>query len=232
MEDDIIIGYKKLIPIGHRRWKSPLYDTIWENDALSADRPPDLQTPYGIYARLKPDQELLHFCGCIVTIQAFGTIVLADQGFRCEKAIIIAYDPQERDTYLRFDNASLEHKAAIAIVCALAVYKDSAFLHWATKWLSGDDRTQVAAWAAADAAAEAATWAARVAADAAADAAADTAAWAAARAASWAARVATWAARGADAAMWAEAWAAEAAWAADTRESPLIYAVEAILGHE
>ena len=81
---------------------------------------------------------------------------------------------------------------------------------WAEKWLSGEDRSQGSAWAAADAARAAAADAADDAVWARARAAAR--AWAAADAAAWAADAAAWAA---DAAAWAaaRAAAADAPWA-------------------
>ena len=65
---------------------------------------------------------------------------------------------------------STEQRITIAIKCAMAVYQDSSFITWAEKWLSVEDRSSRAAYAAAYAA-RAAYAAAYAAADAAADAA-------------------------------------------------------------
>ena len=73
-----------------------------------------------------------------------------------------------------------EQRVRFAIFCSLAVPQSEAYRAWARAWLSGADRTEVTARAAADAA-----WTA----DAAAAArAARSAAWAAAKAARWATR--------------------------------------------
>jgi len=83
-----------------------------------------------------------------------------------------------------------EMRVRFAILCAKEVCASyRAWNAWADKWLSGEDRSEAAAWAAAWAAAEAA-WAAA------------EAAWAAA---AWAS---AWAARAALEAAWASAWAA------------------------
>ena len=77
---------------------------------------------------------------------------------------------------------SIEQRVECAIRLAREVCDEPGWRAWAQAWLDGSDRTDEAAWAAADAAA----WAAVRAADAAAwaaDAAADGAAWAAADAA-------------------------------------------------
>jgi hypothetical protein len=99
----------------------------------------------------------------------------------------------------RLPKITQEQRIRISIYCALSQFKDPAFETWAENWLSGKDRTETAAWAAARAAEAEATWA--------------EATWAtwAARAEAWAARAAAWAAW---TAAWA-AWAAEATWAAE-----------------
>ena len=91
---------------------------------------------------------------------------------------------------------SLTQRAAYGILCALEVYREPSFVFWASRWISGEDRSALAAWVArtAAAAAWAATAAEREAAGWAAGWAAWAAAWAAAREAAWAA------ARAADAA--------------------------------
>ena len=91
---------------------------------------------------------------------------------------------------------SLTQRAAYGILCALEVYREPSFVFWASRWISGEDRSALAAWVAmrAAAAAWAATGAEREAAGWAAGWAAWAAAWAAAREAAWAA------ARAADAA--------------------------------
>ena len=93
---------------------------------------------------------------------------------------------------LELPQVSLEQCIRFGILCALEVCQDAAFVTWATGWLSGADRSQkaakAAAWAPADA--DAAYWAAWAATNAAAWAAADAAAaayYAAAAAAAWAA---------------------------------------------
>ena len=94
-----------------------------------------------------------------------------------------------------------EHCVRFAVLCVRQVYSEPAFLAWSEKWLSGEDRSGTAAWAAAEAA-KAAAWAAAKAAKAA------KAAWAA------------WAAEAAKAAAKAAAWAAEVA-AEVAKASPL-----------
>ena len=77
-----------------------------------------------------------------------------------------------------------EQRVKFAILCAKSVCKDAAWNAWADKWLSGDDRSAAAAWAAEEAAR--AAWAAARAAARAEEAAAraeEAAARAAARAA-------------------------------------------------
>ena len=114
---------------------------------------------------------------------------------------------------------TLEQRVAFAILCAKTVYKDPKWNEWAERWLSGKDRSEAAAEAAAANAEAAEAWAANAAARAAANAA-NAAARAAANAAeAWAARAramadwADWAA--AVAVAEAEVWAARAAsWAA------------------
>ena len=54
-------------------------------------------------------------------------------------------------------------RVRFALRCALAVYSAPDFVKWAQDWLSGNDRTEAAAWAAVWAA-RAAVWAARAAA--------------------------------------------------------------------
>ena len=49
--------------------------------------------------------------------------------------------------------ATMEQQITYAIWCALAVYQDTRFVEWAEGWLSQEDRTGAAAWAAAWAAA-------------------------------------------------------------------------------
>ncbi len=96
---------------------------------------------------------------------------------------------------LKIPVISTELRVTFAITVASKVYTEPQFLEWARKWLSGEDRSEAAAWAAGAAAA--------------ATGAAEWAAGAAARAAAWAAEAGAWAAG------WAEAGAAEAgAWAA------------------
>ena len=53
---------------------------------------------------------------------------------------------------LSLPEISLTQRAEVAIRCVLLVYTDSEFLLWATRWLSGEDRTAYSASAAADAA--------------------------------------------------------------------------------
>ncbi len=55
---------------------------------------------------------------------------------------------------------SINQYVAFGIKCALKVCKDSKFIFWANKWLSGEDRSANAAYAAAYAAANAAAYAA------------------------------------------------------------------------
>ena len=74
-----------------------------------------------------------------------------------------------------------EQHIHFAVLCARAVCHDEGWNAWAGQWLSGEDRSARAAWAA-----WAAAWAAWA------------AAWAAWAAAAWAAMEATWAAEAAD----------------------------------
>ena len=119
-------------------------------------------------------------------------------------------------------NISTEQLAEFVIRLVRELYPDPAFIAWADKWLSGGDRSETAAEAAAWAA-EGAAWAVEGAAWAVEGAAwaVEGAAWAAAGAA-WAATRAAWAAEGAaegaaraaaEAARAAARAAAEAAWA-------------------
>jgi hypothetical protein len=98
-----------------------------------------------------------------------------------------------------------EQCVEIAIRCALAVCRESAFVTWAEDWLSGKDRSAAAAWAAWAAWAEAARAEAEAAARSRAARAAEAAEAAEAAARSWAAR--TWAAEAAEAAEAAAACA-------------------------
>ena len=61
---------------------------------------------------------------------------------------------------------STTQKVAFGILCAKQVYKDPDWNYWADNWLSREDRTELAAWA-AEAAAGAAAEAAKAAAEAA-----------------------------------------------------------------
>ena len=81
-----------------------------------------------------------------------------------------------------------ENRIRFGIACACRVYTSAEYRAWAGRWVSGADRTETAAWAAAEAAetaAETAAWAAVRAAEAAggaveaAEVAAEAAAWAA-----------------------------------------------------
>ena len=47
---------------------------------------------------------------------------------------------------------SMEHRIAFGILCASKACKDPAWTVWAEHWLSGEDRSKAAAWAAANAA--------------------------------------------------------------------------------
>lgn len=57
---------------------------------------------------------------------------------------------------------SLTQRAAYGILCALEVYREPSFVFWASRWISGEDRSALAAWVARTAAA--AAWAATAAA--------------------------------------------------------------------
>ena len=50
---------------------------------------------------------------------------------------------------ITLQNVTTEQRVRFAILCALAVYKDAAFVTWARGWLDGSDRSQSAAAAAA-----------------------------------------------------------------------------------
>ncbi|MGA7524525.1 MAG: hypothetical protein WBW84_18890, partial [Acidobacteriaceae bacterium] len=60
---------------------------------------------------------------------------------------------------------SVEQRVRFAILCAKEVYQEPEFILWADRWLTGEDRSPWAAWAAAAssawAAAKAAAWAAK-----------------------------------------------------------------------
>ena len=170
MESETIIGYKKLIPTGPSTWMSPIFQTEWTDNQLISPKGP------GVHALFDPqDEQLCFYDGCLVTIQAEGKVTIGEKGFTCKKAVIIGYDECEIHAVLRFYGATLIQQVAIAIVCAMQVYKAPTFITWESRWLSGEDRT----WAAA-----------------------------------------TWAAAG-----------ARAARAAETK-NPLLYATNAVLGHE
>lgn len=103
-----------------------------------------------------------------------------------------------------------EQCVAYGILCAKMVCTLPTFVSWADRWLSGEDRSKVAAARAATAAAReaTATTAAKAVRTATQEAQAASRAAAAAEAVAWAAAAA--------AAAWAAAWAAEAAaWAAE-----------------
>jgi len=108
--------------------------------------------------------------------------------------------------------SSMEQRVKFAILCALEVYKDDAFVQWANNWLSGKDRSARATEAAVEEAAEAAARATE---------AAEAAAWAAEAAAwaaeAWATEAAEAAARATEAAAWAARATEAAAWAAEAR---------------
>ena len=138
--------------------------------------------------------------------EAEGDVARTDRGLKigCVSATTVREVP--------LPEVTTEQRVGFAILVTRAVCEEPSYVRWATAWLDNSDRTEEAAWAAAEAAraearaaraaAEAAAWAAR--------AAAEAAAAAAARAATDAARAAT------DAAWAAEVWAAtDAAWAAE-----------------
>jgi len=110
-------------------------------------------------------------------IKAEGEIV-SDKGlkFGCKSMALLEEIPLPKIT--------VTQKIAFAILCAKQVCKDEAWNAWADKWLSGEDRSEDAAWAA-----DRKTWARLEAAKSAAKSAAEsrTATWTAARAAAEAA---------------------------------------------
>lgn len=97
---------------------------------------------------------------------------------------------------------TVEERVAFAIYCA-EPFASNSWKKWAAKWMSGEDRTAAAAWAAASWAAKASAWAEEAAAVWATAKAAEAAAKAAAKEAAKAAKAA---ARAAEAAAWAAAW--------------------------
>jgi hypothetical protein len=103
---------------------------------------------------------------------------------------------------------STTQRVAFGIKCALLVYKDQAFISWAEKWLSGEDRTV----ASAESAAEYAAWSA-----------AEHAAESAARSAEYAARYAEYVAWSAKYAAWSAARSA-AEYAAESAKYATWYA--------
>jgi hypothetical protein len=108
--------------------------------------------------------------------------------------------------------ATLEQRAEVAIRCALKVCSEARWVAWAEKWLSGEDRSEDAAWA---------EWKAAVAVWSAAGAGMELEeGWGSEE--SWVAEAAAKAAKAADAAAWALTWHATdnteewaGGWAAD-----------------
>lgn len=78
---------------------------------------------------------------------------------------------------IQLPKITTEQRVEIAVRASLLVYADAAYAEWANKWLSGEDRTAKAAYAAAEAASHAANaaYAAHAAANAAAYSVANTA---------------------------------------------------------
>jgi hypothetical protein len=115
--------------------------------------------------------------------EAEGEVGLRDGQFKCGCKTLTTIGE------IPLPKITTEMRVRFAILCATEVCADLPWNAWADRWLSGEDRSAEAAWAA-----QATSWAA----------------YAAQAAASWAAHAA---ARAAAAAAWA-AWAAEAAAAA------------------
>jgi len=115
--------------------------------------------------------------------EAEGEVGLRDGQFKCGCKTLTTVRE------IPLPAVTTEMRVRFAIMCAAEVCADLPWNAWADRWLSGEDRSAEAAWAA-----QATSWAA----------------YAAQAAASWAAHAA---ARAAAAAAWA-AWAAEAAAAA------------------
>lgn len=235
MSEEIIIGYKFLIPteIG---WRSPVFHCTW-TDRAQANSKPSEEGPTGIYGVFDPS-DCKGYYGVLVRIQAFGQVVLGERGFRAEEALILDYDEDERNAFLFFELADTTTKIELGIRCALSVYPDPKFHRWADNWINGKDRSVTAAktaagYSTATRAANAAAWAALEAGGY--SAAANAAAWAASAAAALAAKAAAWAAAwaaleaawsAAKAAAWAAAaWAAALEAAAEEEVHPLIVAI-------
>ena len=134
MSNDIIIGYKRLIPT-EAGWKSPTYDCEW-TDRAQANSIPTEQGSTGIHAVFEP-RECRRYVGALVRIQAMGTVVLGDKGFRCEEALILDYDQEEREAFLFFEQAKTITKTELGIRCAMLVYPDKSFNQWADNWIRG-----------------------------------------------------------------------------------------------
>lgn len=148
-----------------------------------------------------------------------GTIVAREGQLQCgTKALTVLEE-------IPLPTITTEQRIKIAILCSKQVCSIPQWTRWADQWLSGEDRSQEAAWAAARPAvsvwAAGASWAASAAAisvwaaEAAAKARAAEASWS--EAAAWAASGASWTtgAWAAEAARARAVEAAKAAWAAE-----------------
>jgi hypothetical protein len=150
--------------------------------------------------------------------EAEGEVVLRDSQLKCGCKTLTTVRE------IPLPSITTEMRVRFAILCAKEVCADLSWNAWADRWLSGEDRSEAAAGAAALAAraawaAEAAAWAAWAAAAAEAAAWAAEAASAAYRSAAYRSAWAAQATEAAQAAQAAEAWAAQAAEAAAYRSA-------------
>ena len=99
-ENGNLVGYKYLSPVGDILY-SPLYNVRWTDFKLSANRIPDMDNESGIYCAKKPYCKSLKFYAepthVLVKMYLTGKIVEHDNGFRAEKAEVIAWKFNKRD---------------------------------------------------------------------------------------------------------------------------------------
>lgn len=92
-EQGAIIGYKWLAHAeGGGPLISPLYHTRWENDELSATRPPTDDNTDGIYAAKTPDSPILtgyRQWGVLVRLLLSGIVIEYNYGYRAQHAQIM-----------------------------------------------------------------------------------------------------------------------------------------------
>ena len=89
--------------------------------------------------------------------EAEGTIGRNDKGLKCGCRSLTTIKR------IPIPKINTTQRIAFGILCTMEVYKDKDFTKWAQDWISGRDRTALAAWAAARAAEAAAEAVARAA---------------------------------------------------------------------